>query len=700
MEIDKKNQTQREDGLSEFLLDSILENLPDMVFIKEANSLKFIYLNKAFEIITGYKRDSFIGKSDHDFFPKKEADSFIEKDRAVIEKNIIMEIEGEAISTKSNGIRYLHTKKMPIFGTDGKAYLLGISEDVTDKKTDSDDKNRVYLDLKSNFLLKEKDLVELNKRLSVEVDRTKSIMKALGDNEVQMRLITNALPMLVSYIDKDSRYSFVNLAYEKWFGKANFEIIGSKVIDVVGAEFFAQTKPFVDQIASSRGTEFKITSTDKFSRKKDLSVTYIPDFSSSKEFRGYVEIIQDITERNRQEAEKLSLLARESAAVEASKLKSEFLANMSHEIRTPINSIMGMAGLLLSTKLDDEQTEFANNIKISADSLLSIINDILDFSKVEAGKLEFEDVTFDIVSTFQDLHKSFLYAAKSKKLDLVQDIGSNIPLFVKGDPGRIRQIVTNLLSNSIKFTSNGKITLKLSKIHDDGKQVRLECQVQDTGIGMSKKSLDNIFQPFTQADSSIYRQYGGTGLGLVISNKLVHLMGGEIKVESEPNIGSKFYFSITLPKVEHVESVDLSHQIAIDKEKSKHFKILVAEDNAINQKIAQKNLESMGFMVDCVSNGKEVIQTLARIPYDMILMDCQMPEMDGYEATEIIRKDPALPNHIPIIATTANAMRGDAERCIQAGMDDYISKPMSKIKLASLLNKWVERLIASKNLKK
>jgi signal transduction histidine kinase/CheY-like chemotaxis protein len=443
-----------------------------------------------------------------------------------------------------------------------------------------------------------------------------------------------------------------------------------------------------------------------------------------------------------------SLSAAKEQAEAANRAKSQFLANVSHELRTPMQGVLGTIEILLNTTLTDRQQKMAHLLHRSSHALLTIINDLLDFSKIEAGKLELEVTDLDMHQTIAEVIELFAASASRKGLKLTAQIHDNVPTALRGDPVRLRQILTNLIGNAVKFTHRGEITIEVrcldSTFPSQGSSLTpqaaslltpdhrlliptfwlLHFAVRDTGIGIAPKARKHVFEAFSQADGSTTRKYGGTGLGLSIAKQLTRLMGGEIGVESVLGKGSTFWFTARLaPRpIGNLGArvapspVPQERQVLapIQTHTPPRTRVLLAEDNTVNQDVTLSMLENIGCQIDMVANGREVLAVLSRASYDLILMDCQMPEMDGFETTKTIREREAAesaeprrwngehkrqhspPRHLPIIALTANAIQGDRERCLAAGMDDYLSKPFTHEQLSAVLHRWLSQAPAKK----
>ena len=653
---------------SESFLASIVDNIPNGVFAKDAVDLRYVLLNRAVAETTGISNEEMLGKTDTELFPAERAAFFTAKDRETLAAGHLVDIPEELVPTRAQGTRTMHVQKVPIFGDDGRpAFLLGISEDITDAK-----------------------------------------------------------------------------------------------------------------------------------------------------------------------AAEAALRQAKEVADEANRAKSEFLATMSHEIRTPLNGVIGMTGLLLETDLDGVQRDYAETARASGEALLGVINDILDFSKIEAGRIDLEEIDFELRTVVEETMDLIAAPAHEKGLEVAALIEPDVPIGVRGDPGRFRQILTNLWSNAVKFTETGEIIVKVGlvgELDDHDAFVDLRVEVSDTGIGIGAEECERLFQSFAQADASTTRRYGGTGLGLAISKQLTELLGGEIGVESEPGRGSTFWFTARLAPADvpvvrmpasaveleglrvlvvddnatnrtildqslrswrmrptcvedgqealatlrtgadngqpfevaildyHMPGMDglelartirsdqrlgatrlalltssarrgdaeMARQAGIDVFLTKPVRqsslfdclatlmsasdapapalitrhttaegkrrarahLLVVEDNVVNQKVAARTLENMGYRVDVAANGVEAVDALGRVPYAAVLMDCQMPEMDGYDATAEIRRRETDDHRTPIIAMTAGASRDDEAKCLAAGMDDYVSKPVRPAELARVLHRWV-----------
>jgi CheY-like chemotaxis protein/HPt (histidine-containing phosphotransfer) domain-containing protein len=362
-------------------------------------------------------------------------------------------------------------------------------------------------------------------------------------------------------------------------------------------------------------------------------------------------------------------------AEDAKRLQEQFLANMSHEIRTPMNGIQGMTDLLLDTSLTEKQHDFAKTIKRSTDNLVVIINDILDFSKIKAGKLTIEKIDFDLKEVIENITAVFSHRVKEKNLNFSVNVGEGIPSTLKGDPYRLNQILVNLIGNAIKFTHEGRVnvTIALHEKNDSG--ITLNFSISDTGIGIKNDMISEVFESFTQASVETSRKYGGSGLGLAITKQLLEMQNGKISVDSKINKGTTFYFSIPFGYSKS------NHQLSPKGKKLKDYhgflegkKFLVAEDNRVNQKVIENVLQKAGAIADIANNGLEAINYLkGKRDYDIIIMDLQMPEMDGYAATKYIRN--VMNIRIPIIAMTASALKGEKSKCIEMGMNDYLTKP-------------------------
>ena len=523
-----------------------------------------------------------------------------------------------------------------------------------------------------------------------DVTEAKMAMARFEAATNNLQSLIDTCPVGISVLDKNSNVTMWNPGCEKIYGWSKAEVIG-KPLPFYEEDQKEEVGLMIQAVKLARQkVSLQVNRKRKDGRMVAVQVSLVPIIDEKNEIDGIMSVVVDISDLKQREKD----LTETNRALRAATLaKSEFLANMSHEIRTPLNGVIGMTELVLDQGLTPQQRTYIEVIQTSAENLLKIISDILDFSKIEAGKLDIETIPFDLEFVLEGVHRTLEQTAKAKGLSLNRSIAGDINSKFLGDPSRIRQILVNLINNAIKFTTHGSVStaVKVEKLAAGRTKIRVE--VSDTGVGISQEAVGRLFQAFSQADSSTTRRFGGTGLGLSISKRLVELMDGEIGVTSEVGKGSCFWFSLELkPNLEVVPSpakrLPSSQRAAIS---DYPLKILLAEDNPINRLIAVEMLARLGLSADQVVNGKEALAHLASAHYDLVLMDCQMPELDGYEATKQIRSNTHMANwNVSIVALTANAMNGDREECLAVGMNDYLSKPMKLDELEAVIRRNVK----------
>jgi PAS domain S-box-containing protein len=548
-----------------------------------------------------------------------------------------------------------------------------------------------HLTLEARVAERTQALSVTNAGLAAEIAERERAQQALTESGELVRLLLEAAPEAIYGLDEFGNASFCNASCLRMLGYASpEELLGKNMHDVMhhtkpdGTHYPLAECPIYQAI--DRGQPYH-ADVDVLWRKD--GTTFPVELWSRPIHRGSVAIgavvtFVDITERKR--AEEILRDAKE-AAEQGSRAKSEFLANMSHEIRTPLNGIIGMTDLALDSELNEAQRQLLDTVKLSADSLLNVVNDVLDFSKIEAGKYDLETVDFNLPECLGATLRTLAFRASQRNLELLFEVDPAVPEIVRGDPNRLRQIIVNLVGNAIKFTERGEVALRVRPLPSATGEAYLQFTVSDTGIGIPSAKHDIIFEAFTQADSTTTRAYGGTGLGLAICARLVRMMNGRIWVDSQPGIGSHFHFTAALPAGLPAAMSARSRKAFAKDAGHRPLHILVAEDNPVNQLLLKRLLEKRGHSVKIATNGRLALQAIEEDDFDLVFMDVQMPLLDGLEAVGILRaNESATGAHLTVIAVTAHAMTGDRERCLAAGMDGYLTKPLNPAQLDELLS--------------
>src|ERR1051326_6146642 len=616
---------------------ALINNIPDVTWMVDSNhQMKFISPNA--ERVFGLSLPECYSRRAEvlfDFIHPDEAEQVKQQFKLFFDEGAAFDVEFR-IRRSDGEWRWIHNRAIQTFEKDGLRYASGLLTDITQRKT-----------------------AEESQRESEQRYRLLFERNLAGVFRCSLQGI------LLEYNDAGARI----LGYD-----SGADLVGRPAADMF---FDPADKAVSDQKMVDHGTAFN---QEIRMRRKDGSSAWIMANTTMVKGASGTEIegtFVDITMIK--QAEEQMRMAKEAAEA-ANRAKSEFLANMSHEIRTPMNGVIGMIDLALDTNLSAEQREYLTTVKSSAGALLAIINDILDFSKIEARKLELQRVPFSVKEVVRATVKGFFVQARNKQLSLQCDFSAEVPEMAIGDPGRLRQILMNLVGNALKFTNQGEILVHVMRLHED----TLQFSVSDTGIEISPEKQQTIFEAFVQADTSSTRQYGGTGLGLAIVSQLVALMQGRIWLESKPGSGSTFYFTAPFTRATAVAVRDAAQRneerpatMPVGK-----LRILIADDNLVNLRLARSLLAKQGHSAVAVGSGREALAALEQQNFDLVLMDVQMPDMDGFETTRAIRaRERVSKAHLPIIAMTAHAMSGDRERCLAAGMDSYVTKPVDAAKL-------------------
>jgi PAS domain S-box-containing protein len=690
-EVNTKFGSDEVANLTRRQLMDIIDFLPDATFVIDKNR-KVIAWNRAIEEMTGIKKQKIIGKGDYAY-----GVPFYGEQRPIL----VDLIYGDNPDIRSQ-YRYVEQKGDTLYAESAAPFLLA--------------GHRTHVWATASPLRgDEGELIGAIESIR-DITERKEAEDALKDSERRLADIINFLPDATFVINRQGTVIAWNRAIETMTGIIAKEMLG-KGHHEYALPFYGKRRPMLADLV----LEYNNASWDEYDEwgRKDWTIedlydnlmrqedgslfreAFMPNMRGCEAFlqgsatalydsegnvTGAIESVRNITDSKK--AQEALRTAKDDAEA-AARAKSEFLANMSHEIRTPLNAIIGMTGILLDTPLLPDQRDCLETVRSSGDVLISVINNILDFSKIEEGKREIEKLPFELSKCIEESMDLLTPIAAEKYIHFYYHIDDTIPKRLQGDATSISQVLINLLGNAIKFTDSGEVSVHVSCDGQKNGTTKLFFSVKDTGIGIPQDRMGSLFQSFSQVDMSTTRKYGGTGLGLAICKKLVQLMGGTIWAQSEICKGSTFSFTILADEATPEQCLQMKkkpHVVDLQQDIPYHLKLLIAEDNLVNQKVALLMLKKLGLRADVAANGREVLQALERQNYDVVLMDVQMPEMDGFEAAKAIRE--RWLNGLPhIIAVTAHALEGDRKRCIEAGMDDYISKPVRLEELASALRK-------------
>lgn len=643
---EERKRTSKEILEKETIYRTLFDNSPSGIIIENKKG-KIIDCNLAVCNIFGYTKDEFRKKHVTDLVPKVFKEEVEENIRNILSGKILDHVVTNI--KKDGSYCFLALRENKILLPDGKEGILVIVNDIT-------------------------------KRREIEI--------ALRQSEEKYRSLVENITEVIFSVDLEGRFTYISPLIKQFANYDVEEMIGTSITEYVHPD---DIEPLVSSFHKSLSgivEPFEFRAFDKNGNIKYIRSTSKLQMELDKPI-GLHGVLIDITQKRLFEEE---LKKAKEEAESAVKIKSQFLATISHEIRTPMNGVIGMTDLLLSTTLNNEQQDYVETIKSSGELLLSLINDILDFSKIESGKLKLENHPCNLRKCIEEIVSAFAPMAESKKLKIKSHISEDVPNSIISDSSRIRQILSNLISNAIKYTELGEINIYVKTLFFLNGNIEIEFSIKDTGIGISKNSLQHLFQPFMQLDASTTRKHSGTGLGLIISKHLVEMMKGKIRVESTPGKGSNFIFTVVGKQDRDKYKMEFEKKpLNFNLSKEIPINILLVEDNLINQKVTTRILKRFGYTVDVAVNGLDAVESVKKKQYDIIFMDIQMPEMDGFEATKRIIKMFAKEKCPVIIAMTAAVMKGDREKCLETGMKDYIPKPVLPEAVQTAIEKWGKR---------
>jgi PAS domain S-box-containing protein len=603
---------------------------------------------------------------------------------AVQDAILVVDSHGRIIRCNRSATRLLHKPFDQLVNTSIEHVLLGAPQDTAIRLVSLHGEVQIpvlggWYDITRYAI----DLDEGNKGMIFtirDVTERKNNEAIIRQQKDYLQALINHSPVAIVTLNKEQDILSCNPAFENMFGYHHDEVMGRSLDDLstgVSEGSAAEASPslsgYSERVLGGESVKNLVQRRRKDGTVIDLEILGVPMVVDG-QITGILWLMHDITE----------LMQARRAAEQADRAKSEFMANMSHEIRTPMNGIIGMIELTLGTQLSDEQYDFLTGARESADALLSVLNDILDFSKIEAGQLQLETIDFELLNVVEGVAQGSAARAESKGLELTSYVDANVPVSVRGDPGRLRQILVNLVENAIKFTEHGEVLVRIEPVQEENQRNILRFEVSDTGIGIPEERCQAIFDRFVQADGSTTRRYGGTGLGLAISKQLVEMMGGEIGVNSEVGHGSTFWFTLPLQKAQVSQPVAAAAPANLQ-----DFRVLIVDDNATNRRIFSRMLENFGYQVTAIASGQEVLPTLFRAlltkePYQLILLDMQMPGMDGEQTLQMIRREP-LTQDVKVVVLTSMGRRNELDRVIELGVSGYLLKPIKQYQLRETL---------------